>query len=243
MISVICVYNNEKVLKDYLLKHLKTQNKNYELILLDNTSGKFFSAAKALNYGANLAKSEYLMFIHQDFDLLYDSWLEDAEMILKNLDNLGIAGIAGRSKGKGWTITNIKDGIPPKFISPERIKKPIKVQTLDECLFIIPKTVFKLLKFDEDVCDGWHLYAVDYCLSIKNLGYDIYVIPLSGHHKSQADSLSEGYYSTLKKLLDKHGKSYELIHTTMGNWSVKYPLRLQKYFYSIKNNAWILLKR
>lgn len=242
MFSIICVYNNEKVLNDYLIKHLETQNKNYELILLDNTSKKFVSAAKALNYGANKAKGEYLMFAHQDFDLHGDTWLKEAEKIMINLEDVGIAGIAGRSQEKGWTITNIKEGIPPKYISPEKIKEPIKVQTLDECLFIIPKTIFKLIKFDEEVCDDWHLYAVDYCLSIKNIGYEAYVIPLSGYHKSHADSLSGGYYLTLRKLLKKHG-NYETILTTMGDWSLSYPLIIQKYFYLIKNKVWTLLKR
>lgn len=242
VISIICVYDNEKILKDYLIKHLESQNEKYELILLDNTSKKFHSAAKALNYGGNKAKNEYLMFIHQDFGLTDDAWLKEAENFIINLENMGIAGIAGISEEKGWTVTNIKEGIPPKFISPERIKKPTKVQTLDECLFIIPQKIFKILKFDEEVCDDWHLYAVDYCLSVKNLGYEAYVIPLSGHHKSQGNSLSKEYYSTLRKLLKKHS-NYDIIRTTMGNWTSRYPLMLQKYFYLIKNKAWTLLKR
>ena len=116
------------------------------------------------------------------------------------------------------------------------------MQTLDECLFIIPQNVFKILKFDEEVCDDWHLYAVDYCLSVKNLGYEVYVIPLSGHHKSQGNSLSKEYYATLRNLLKKHS-NYDIIRTTMGNWTLGYPLILQKYFYLIKNKAWTLLKR
>jgi hypothetical protein len=243
MISIICVFNDKSVLDNYLIKHLTVRNKDYELILLDNSSERFVSAAKALNFAGGMAKGDYLMFAHQDFDLGDDKWLKEAEKIIIKLENMGIAGVAGRSKEKGWTVTNIREGVPPKFISPERIKKPIKVQTLDECLFIIPKNVFNILKFDEEVCDDWHLYAVDYCLSVKNLGYEVYVIPLSGHHKSQADSLSEGYYSTLRKLLKKHGKNYNIILTTIGDWSVNYPLTLQRYFYFIKNKAWILLKR
>ena len=103
MISIICVYDNETILKDYLIKHLETQNGNYELILVDNTSKKFHSAAKALNYGANNAKNEYLMFVHQDFDLTDDEWLKKAEKIIINIKDMGIAGIAGISKEKGWT--------------------------------------------------------------------------------------------------------------------------------------------
>ena len=51
MLSIICVYNNRDILEKYLLNSLKVQSIEYELILIDNTSGKFNSAAKALNYG------------------------------------------------------------------------------------------------------------------------------------------------------------------------------------------------
>ena len=64
-LSIICVYNNQEVLEACLLKGLEAQkNKDYELILLDNRSNQFSSAAKALNYGAKQAKSNYLVFSH-----------------------------------------------------------------------------------------------------------------------------------------------------------------------------------
>lgn len=243
MISIVCVYNNEDVLNSYLLKSLKDQIGDYELILLDNTKNRFNSAAEALNHGGKTVKNEYIMFVHQDMELSSKTWIYDAENILNSLKNLGIAGVAGRSKDKRWTITNIKDGIPSRQISPETIENPVKVQTLDECLIIIPKTIFKTLKFDEDVCDDWHLYAVDYSLSVKNMGFDVYVIPMFAYHRSHGYSLSKTYYQTLKKLLEKHGKKYKLVLTTMGNWSVNYPLILQRYFYSFKNRIYTFLNR
>ena len=41
MISVVCVYNDEITLKDALLKSLENQTSKHELILIDNTQGKF----------------------------------------------------------------------------------------------------------------------------------------------------------------------------------------------------------
>jgi hypothetical protein len=60
MISVICVYNDEKVLRANLLSSLRRQDAKYELILVDNTKGTFKSLPKALNYGGNKAKGEVL---------------------------------------------------------------------------------------------------------------------------------------------------------------------------------------
>ena len=98
MISVVCVYNNPEILNDYLLKSLKDQIAEKELIKIDNTEGKFSSAAEALNYAGKKAKGEYIMFVHQDVDLSSNSWLEDAEEILNTIPDLGIAGVAGVSE-------------------------------------------------------------------------------------------------------------------------------------------------
>ncbi len=59
-----------------------------------------------------------------------------------------------------------------------------EVCTVDECLVVISVIVFNILQFDEKVCSDWHLYAVDYCLSVKKLGYGVYMIPIVGYHKS-----------------------------------------------------------
>ena len=43
MISIVCVYNDKKILENYLLKSLRKQSSKYELITLDNTKGLFKS--------------------------------------------------------------------------------------------------------------------------------------------------------------------------------------------------------
>ena len=227
MISIACIYNNGKILNDYLLKSLKNQTVDYELILLDNAKGKYKSAAEALNYGGRRAKGKYIMFVHQDVDLSSNSWLEEVEKMLDSMQNLGIAGVAGK-KGERGVMTVIKHGDPPRWAGSITIKKPEEVQTLDECLTIVPKSVFDVLQFDEEVCADWHLYAVDYCLSVKRLGFDAYVIPMFVYHRSPGYSFSEIYYLTLDKVLKKHKKHYKRIYTTMGDWSTLYPLSIQR---------------
>ena len=248
MISVVCVYNNEKTLNDYLLKSLKNQTVDYELIALDNTEGKYKSAAEALNHGGRSAKGRYIMFVHQDVDLSSNSWLEEVEKMLESVPNLGIAGVAGKSENEIGVITNIKDGIPPKLAGKIQIKIPTKVQTLDECLIIVPKSVFDMLQFDEKVCDDWHLYGVDYCLDAKKMGFEVYVIPMYIYHLSTVaatkksrlqvisalGSLPSGYYKTLKKLLNKHKGRSKRIYTTCGNWNTSYPLIFQRIWLLVK---------
>jgi len=244
MISIVCVFNNKEILDNFLLKSLKTQSVDYELILIDNICGKLKSAAEALNEGAEKANGDYLMFVHQDIDLKSNEWLKNTENILDSLDNLGIAGVAGISPwNEDEKTSNIQQGNPPQNISKKRIKTPQMVQTVDECLFIIPRSVFKILKFDQEVCSDWHLYAVDYSLSIKNRGFKVYVIPADIHHSSPGNSMSEQYYLTLKKVLKKHKKHHKVVFTTMGGWTSVYPLYIQKKKPLLKKKSLTILEK
>jgi GT2 family glycosyltransferase len=233
MLSLVCVYNNQDVLDNYLLKSLKNQSKEYELILMDNTQGKYNSAAEALNKGGKDAKGRYIMFIHQDVDLNSDLCLEKIEKLLDTIPNLGIAGAAGISK-KG-VITNIMHGEPPQLAGENQNNEPLKVQTLDECLIIIPRNIFDSYEFDEETCDDWHSYAIDYSLMIKSKGFDVYFVPINIYHKSTGTPIAEEYYTSLEKVRRKHRKNYRLIYTTTGEWSTLYSISLQrKAFFQVR---------
>ena len=187
MISVVVTYNNERVLNEVLLPSIRNQTAEFEFIPIDNTNRQFKSAAEALNYERERANGKYIMFVHQDVELDSDLWLANTERILDSILDLGIAGVAGMSeKGK----TNEERG--RGYISDcgeiwkwsNAIQKPEEVQTLDECLLVIPKSVFNKLQFDEKTFDGWHCYGVDYCLSAKQRGLKSYVIPAFIYHRS-----------------------------------------------------------
>lgn len=246
MISVVCVYNDKRVLECCLRESLKDQTANHELFALDNTKGQFKSAAEALNYGGRLAKGKYIMFVHQDVDLCSNTWLEDAEKTLESLADLGIAGVAGMSKNgnsnKDRGRNMIKHG-DPAILWPwgNPIQESETVQTLDECLVIIPKSIFDILQFDEKICDNWHIYAVDYCLSVQKIGFGVYAIPMFIYHRSTGVStksrlqavlslgwLPHEYYQTLGKLLRKHKTNVKQVYTTVEDWNTSYPLVLQR---------------
>lgn len=255
------MYNNKKILNEWLLKSLEKQTSKYELILLDNTTGQFESASNALNRGGKKAKGEYIMFVHQDVELSSVSWLKDAEKNLEFIPNLGIAGVAGMSekgntpKERGRNVIK-SGGRIWEWGNP--IQKPEPVQTLDECLVIIPKSVFNLLQFDEKVCNDWHLYAVDYCLSARESGRLIYAIPMFINHKSTGastypkicfqsilslGSYPKGYYQTLEKVLRKHKNYFKRIYTTCKDWRTSYPLILQRAGHLAKGGLNCLLKK
>ena len=157
MLSIVCVYNNDKILRDVLLKSLENQTAEYELITLDNTANRFKSAAEALNYGGLKAKGDYIVFVHQDMWFYSSTWLEEAERLVASIPDLGIAGVAGmseegesRDERRKWSIEvfdEIYEAIGP-------VQKPEEVQTLDECVLLVPTPVFGKLKFDAKIFNG-----------------------------------------------------------------------------------------
>ena len=219
MISIICVYNNRALLERYLLKSLRNQSAKYQLILFDNSQRKFKSSAEIMNVASRKAVGEYLMFVHQDISFRSDFFLEDTEKTVNKIPKLGVVGAAGKSGEFPNTVTNIFHGDPPTSAGIQ-IKTPTRVQTLDSCLAIIPKTMYKLVQFDEKVVRGWYFFIVDYCLSVLNLGYGVYVIPMNLYHKSYPRYVGLSYFIGLWRILLKH-RHYRVIYTTVGNWTLK----------------------
>lgn len=225
--TVVCVYNDESILSAYLAKGLAIQDFPHQDIFIDNTTGRFSSAAQAFNSIIPHIQGEFAVFSHQDILFTRKDTLRQAYVMLKENQKLGVAGIAGARDRLGL-ISNIQHGLPPHNAAAIRLECTEKVQTVDECLFIVPKTVLLDLPFDEETCSGWHLYSVDYCLSAGK-STDVVVLPLELYHRSSG-VLSEDYYQTLRKVARKHSWYYETIFTTCGNWFTnKWKLELQLF--------------
>lgn len=245
LISVVCVYNNRSILEEWLIPTLKVQTEPHEIILVDNSGASFASAAEALNYGGEQARGDYIMFVHQDVRLEKETWLQEADAWLERLPRLGVAGVAGISdkskvgcKELQWNF--IKHGVPPKMWG-NAITQPEIVQTVDELLLIVPRRVFKLIKFDARTCPGWHLYGVDYCLSALKRGLFTYVLPLPVWHRStgggpitpfgillNGGTMPREYYRDLRRVLQKHRRAHRNIYTTCGVWNTNQPLVWQR---------------
>jgi len=223
VISIVCVYNNERILKNVLLKSLENQTVHFELILLDNRDNRFKSAAEALNFGGAKAKGDYLMFVHQDMWLGSNSWVENTEKILDTIPDLGVAGVAGvieKEKVVNWkdrhkySITIFDEGW--------RETRPVdhfeEVQTLDECLLIVPRSVFNKLKFDQKIFDGWDCYGADYCLAVKDLGLKAYVTPGSCSHCCVRAKFYPWEFSGLLKYQKRLHRKYKRTHSTIYTW-------------------------
>ncbi len=212
MISVICACNNQEVFEKMLLCSLNKQTiSDWELIVVDAKKEGLPSASAALNWGADRANGNILLFVHQDVEFLRDNILELIEMYCAEYD-FGVAGVAGRALNENDVYASVIQG-KEKSPAGEQLISPRETDSLDECLFFIKKDNFKGF---EDLGETWHFYAVEYSQKCRLNGEKIMLFPLEIYHLSPGWSLDNSYWKTLKLFAKKSKGKVKYIITTMG---------------------------
>lgn len=217
--TVVCVYNSEETLQRYLLAGLARQRSPFELKLVDNQTRRYPSAAAALNHGASGATTDYLVFIHQDVELLSPDFFAEASRLLTSIPDLGIAGIVGATARNGVRELRgkcLQGDVSAAGFSPG-YEGPLAVQTVDEQLMFIPTAVFHRAPFDAIACPAWDLYGVEYALRCRKQGRSVAVLPLAVRHASWG-KLRWSYFETLSLVQRKH-PDVQTLFTTCGTWS------------------------
>lgn len=201
-ISLICVYNNEDILNQHLLKSVQVQTVQPELILLDNRKNKFMSAAQALNEGAMKATGDFLVFVHQDIELLQKNDLGKLLTLLHSNEDtvFGSAGIKFKQKG---VFSNMLHGKEKIRAGANRISDLCYVDTLDECFIGCSKALFEKIRFDETLCNGWDLYGVDFCYQAKLKKKRIAVVPFKLWHVSPGNP-KHAFYDCARRMSKKY---------------------------------------
>lgn len=205
-VSIIIVYTDLKKLEEAKAWiERQTISDSIEYIALDNRKNIFSSAAKALNHGAEIAKEEILMFMHQDVYLWDISAVERyREYLQKNAD--AIIGVAG-TLNDGSVVMDIwetKDKIERGTRANGQI---FEVETLDECLIAMTRQTWKKLRFDEVCCNNWHGYAVDICMANTLSGGRNMMVPLKICHDSFGNAENDSFRDTVGRLVRKYRKT------------------------------------
>ena len=224
-ISVICVFNEKKLLEDFLLSSLKKQGyKNYELILVDSLNLGFDRASDALNYGYQKSNGDILLFIHQDVELLEESILSSiAEYSSKN--EFGVAGVAGIVEKENQVYSSVLQG-KEKKTAGNIISRSLDVDSIDECMFFVKRDSFKCF---DDLGKTWHLYAVNYSIKCKLSNEKVVIVPLPIYHFSPGWSLNDSYWNTVIKLGERYRGQINMIPTVFGIYPNTFLLPLYLY--------------
>ena len=233
-LSVVCINNNDDVLNRFLIPSIQKQvDVKYELIIIDNKENHYKGARTAFNEVIKDLKGEYVVFVHNDFCFSDVNAFQQIDYYCKKLKPFGVIGLAGCGFDyKNLIMTRIKQGIDKRAVGV-LIDKPMPVMSVDECCFIIRKSQINAMPFIDK--NGWHLYAVEYCLKMLDCGLHNYVIPIEGWHYSDGVSLNSSYCDEIKELLKKYSNKYDYINTTVKQWRTGFFTReVYLRYYAIK---------
>jgi hypothetical protein len=204
---VVPVTDEEILKNNFLSSPLFLENKQYEIIIQRH----YESAARAYNAAIEKAKSEIIIFIHQDAILPY-YWIEKLEAALKYLENRdpawGVLGCYGETKdglsrGYLYCVGNRRYLVEP-------FDKPEIVHTLDEVVLIMRRS--SGLKFDEAL-PHFHLYGTDICISAIENSMNCYAIPAFCLHNSNKISIYPEEFFTCCDIIRKKWIKYLPIYT------------------------------
>ncbi len=213
MVSVICVYNNKAQFEKQLLHSLLIQNCEYELLAIDNCEMRIKSAAAALNSAAAVSKGDILIFSHQDIQ--FKSAFELKKMVdtIKAEEDGTIVGTQGAVEGNKKNISNLTDGKVYDDKYYWNLTTVKNVSCIDEGLFGMKKVTWENHNFDEKLCPGWDLYAVEMCLNARKQGFKVVVAPIQIHHFSRG-KISIDYMQCLRDIGRKYSHDFKYIWTT-----------------------------
>ena len=236
-LSIVCINNDNKILNRFLLPSIKEQvGVKYEIRIIDNCGNQYTGARKAFNEVAEVLKGKYIVFVHNDFCFNNSDAFQRVLCYCDTLEPFGVIGVAGCGYEKKKLIqTRIKQGKDSRSVG-NVIEEPVSAMTVDECCFIVNRDRFMKIPFTNK--DGWHLYAVEYCLQMIDMGFQNYVIPIDAWHYSDGVSLNAAYCKEVKGLLEKYSQKYPYINTTVKQWKTDYFTReLYLRYYAFKQNV------
>lgn len=243
MITLLCCYNDKDCLNNMLIPSINKQNRKIETIFIDNTKGKYKSAAEAYNREFEKAKGDILLFSHQDIIFEKEDFIEQIEKIFSEKTNsmIGLAGI----KKDGKVYSNLKYYRSKEYITKERIIDNVEeVESIDECFFAIKREHFDKLYFDEKICDNWHLYAVELCYRGRyEQNLNIGVVDVPAYHKMESGTgleVDEMFLRTLSRICEKYKKKEKLIYAPCYVVQTK---GIKKYYKIIKTKLKLKLRK
>ena len=230
-LTIVVVWYKKNQLDEFMKNINRQRNIRIKIITLDNSKNSFVGAREAFNSVIKEIGTKYVAFSHPDVNFEKEDEMENMLHYIKNLNNIGIVGIAGCKEGRAWEIlSNITHG-SNKSKAGREIKNVEIVQTVDECLFFLETKT--LIEHPFSDIKGWHMYAVEQCLELETQGYTNYVIPSNVWHRSAGNSLDPSYVVTLKRIIKKYSNKYKYINTTVKQWKTRGigPLIYREYYY------------
>ncbi|WP_277110325.1 glycosyltransferase [Chryseobacterium taklimakanense] len=170
------------VISSYQPKYFTALEKNiaetvgipYEIIKIDNPG--LMGICEAYNKGAEKAKFENLLFLHEDVSFETLNWGEKLLAIIEKPET-GVVGVAGSSYVPNcpyawWDLPLLDYRHMNQFRGNEkikefRLKEERQVSSLDGVFLSCRKTIWNKNKFNEKI-KGFHGYDIDFSVRVAN---------------------------------------------------------------------------
>jgi hypothetical protein len=181
-VSIVCVYNDPAVRQQCLdrsIQALSNEASDVEYLPIENENGTYSSAGAALNYGVSLAKNDVVIFVHQDVFLHSLTALKRAAGQM-HAGGFGVLG-AGGIHSDGRVIGRVRDRV---ILVGESVVQPTDVDSVDELLFLAPRSQLLSYPLTESRDMAWHAYAVEYGLRVRRRGLRTGVADIPLTHNS-----------------------------------------------------------
>ena len=156
-------------------------NSQYELIYFDNSIDSK-SIFQIYNTGLSKAIYPHVCFMHQDILFESKNWGDEVcENFNKN--DVAILGVIGSKFANpfplGWWSSLSKSGIVKERERGLQVysTEVEEVVTVDGLWFVLNRELVPNFQFDSNVFSGFHYYDMDTCLTIREFGYKILVVP------------------------------------------------------------------
>ena len=223
--TIICCYNDPDQYCQFR-KSIEGQSVPASVIGMDNTDSRYKSCAEAYNRATDLVSTEYVIYAHQDIRFRSENDLERFVGYLTSISKGDVLGVAGTRFNEKHVLSEVLVSDRLVRAGGSHVSGKEACDVLDECFFGGLAEDFKSdLAFDEELCNNWHLYAVDTCLKTKLSGHGVYVCDVALQHLSngnQTPVFFHGFY----RLCRKYKNSYSYIKTSCISARTALPGRL-----------------
>lgn len=186
-VSIVCVYNDLAVRQQCLdrsIQALSNEASDVEYLPIENVNGIYPSAGAALNHGVSLAANDVIIFVHQDVFIHSLTALKRAagQMHAGGFGLLGANGV----QSDGLLVGLMRDRV---ILGGEPVVQPIDVDSVDEVLFMAPRSQLLSDPITESSDMAWHAYAVEYGLRVRRQGLRVGVADIPLTHNSLSVNL------------------------------------------------------
>ncbi len=185
----------------------------HEIVPITNAA----SLCEGYNRGVRLSRGDYLVFCHDDVEILAPDF---AARLKANLQDFDIVGVAGTTLlcgdtwvDAGWPYIHGAVALPPDALGCEVIVYDTRrratpgIQALDGLFIAARREVLEKIHFDETLFDGFHFYDLDFTYRAYLEGYRLAVcndLLVAHHSRGSFDAAWNNYAGVFRR---KHAKT------------------------------------